>query len=364
VGDAPIDAPADAVNCPGAYAAPGPLFGASVAISDPANQAFTPSIAVNNGVVVVAWHDFPAGTGTSRVVTAAIVGGCVGPIEPVPETLANPKRVTIAATASGFVLAYDVLNGLAVRTIALDANGHAVGSPVTLSASGLAGAIPHVAAHGDDVVFAWTDGTAHYFARQGPVETVAATPVGTTLQSTGLLNYPSIALASNGTATIGYRDGGTSAINWDILLVSRPTGGVFSAPVDVSNSPGMDSDSVALATEANDTLDIVWCEQDPAHVNNFETEHASRTAGVVSSPARFGVQGTQTWSPAVVGGFDAVWSTGGASGGPLWLAQNGAPQAILPADQGAAPALAHDASLHLAFETSVSPRQIRYAIQR
>src|SRR5262245_38308921 len=97
--DAPpaVDAPPDAP----------PTFSAPITISDPANMSFVPAIAWRAGKVVVAWHDFPAGGGMSRVVTTTIVNGVPGPITPIADTAVGPKRPTLAATTSGFVLAYD-----------------------------------------------------------------------------------------------------------------------------------------------------------------------------------------------------------------------------------------------------------------
>jgi hypothetical protein len=357
----PPDAPPDAYV---------PMWSAPVTLSDPANQSFSPVIASRAGRVVVAWHDFPAG-GASRVVTATINGGTIGPIVPIADTLTGPKRASLAATTSGFVLAWDAQDtggNLAVRAIELDADGGAIGSPVTISAANAAAEEPRVAAHRDDEAFAWTDGTAHFFARRGPVETVAATPVGTTLLSMGLLSFPRIAVASTGDLLLAYRDGGATASDWDVLLVTRATGGSFGAPANVSQSPGLLSDDISLAIEPDDTLELVWVDQNPIDVNAFEVVHATRSpTGSLTSPAPFGVQDTMTWTPAAIPGNTAVWHTGGGAGGDLFLAESGgAPAQILPGEQGGMPALARDDSgaLHLVYTTTTTPRQIRYAVRR
>jgi hypothetical protein len=347
-----------------------PSFGAPVTLSDPANQSFVPVIAARAGRVVIAWHDFPAGGGESRVVTRTSIDGTLGPIVPIVETLAGPKRPTLAATASGFVLAWDAVDaGTAViRSVDLDADGHAIGAPITISAAGVAGSFVRVAAHGDDVAWAWTDGSAHFFARRGPVETVAAKPVGTTLLAGGLLNFPRIAITSTGVLLLAYRDGGAQPADWDVLLVIRQIGGTFQGPLNVSRSTGLLSDDISLAIEPDDTLDLVWVDQNPDNVNAFEVDHATRDgAGLISVPTVFGTQGMMTWTPSVVPGLSAVWHSGGSAGGDLWLATaGGAPQPILPGEQGGSVALARaeDDSLHFAYGTLGTPRQVRYAVQQ
>src|SRR5690349_15926508 len=146
-------------------ASPLPVFGAPATLSDLANASFSPAIAARGTTVVVAWHDFPPAG--SRVVTLAIANGVPGPIEPVPDAFTGGKRPSLAVTTNGFVLAYEATDPTGpttvIRTIDLDADGHAIGSPTTVSAAGAPSAVAKVAAHGDDVAFAWTDGTAHYF---------------------------------------------------------------------------------------------------------------------------------------------------------------------------------------------------------
>lgn len=349
-------------------ATPPPRFGAPTTLSDLANASFSPAIAARGNVVVVAWHDFPPAG--SRVVTLAIAGGVVGSIEPLPDTFTGGKRPSLAVTTDGFVLAYEATDPAGpttvIRTIDLDADGHAIGSPTTVSAAGAPGVVARVAAHGDDVAFAWTDGTAHYFARRGPVETVAATPVGTTLLSGGQLNFPRIALTSTGELLLAYRDGGTETTDWDVLLVAKPPGAPFGAPVDVSNTPGLLSDDISLAVEPDDTLDLVWVDQDPIDVNSFEVDHATRTAtGTVSSPPdRFGAQGLWAWTPSAIAGPTAVWHTGAGAGGQLWLAvDGGAPTPILDTETGAMVALTRDAAgtLHLVYVRPTTPRQLAYS---
>jgi len=367
-GDGPDGPRADATTDASRPDAAPPMFGAAVTLSDPANGSFLPAIATRAGRVVVAWHDFPmGGTPPSRIVTTTIIDGVPGPLAIVPEPLLDPKRPTLAATTAGFVLAWDATDAgvPSIRTIDLDADGAAIGTPVTISAAGVTGLAPRVAALGDDVAWAWTDGTTHYFARRGPVETVAATPVGTTLISTGLLNFPRIAVTGAGELLLAYRDGGVDAIDWEVLLEIKPVGSAFAGPLDISRSPGLLSDDISLAVEPDDTLDVVWVDQDPIDVNTFEVSHATRDpAGLIAAPVRFGTQGAWAWTPSAIPGMTAAWHTGAGAGGDLWLAEaGGAPSPILPGEQGAMVALTRDdgGALHLVYVTPSMPRAVRYA---
>src|SRR6185295_18514513 len=111
---------------------------------------------------------------------------------------------------TGYVVTYTANDGAAdvVRAVRLDIDGAITDGPVTISAPGAGGAIPRVATSGDEEVFAWTDGSAHFFARRGAIETVDATAVGTTLVSGGILNFPRVVLEADGTIDLAYRDGG------------------------------------------------------------------------------------------------------------------------------------------------------------
>jgi hypothetical protein len=135
--------------------------------------------------------------------------------------------------------------------------------------------------------------------------------------------------------------------------------------VNISNTANLLSDDISLALEPDDTLDLVWVDQDPANVNAFEVTHATRSpTGTVSAHDRFGTQGEWAWTPSAIPGMTAAWHTGGGAGGALWLGQDrGEPEAILPAEMGAAVALARDAAgaLHLCYVTPAAPRQVMYA---
>lgn len=355
--DADADAAADAGNA----------FGPPVVISDAKNASFVPVVAARAGGAIVAWHDFPGAD--SRVVYTIVENGVPGPLIPLSvATLTGPKRPSVAVTPSGYVLAYQANDGSSdvVRAVELDAAGAVVSGPTTISAPGAEAAMPLVATNAaGDEAFAWTDGSAHFFAVRGSAETVAATAVGTTLLSGGLLNFPRVAIDDSGTVFLAYRDGGVDTTEWDVLLVARPAGGTFGAPVDVSNSPGMLSDDISLAMEANGALDIAWVDQDPANVNAFEVEYARREpGGAISPPLRYGTQGLWAWAPSITRGAVTAWATGSQAFGPMFLGVPlQAPAPLLAGESGGTVALARDpaGSLHFAYADTATPRQVHYA---
>ena len=364
-GGVPADAGAPSWTCRDT-AAPGAPFGAALLVSDPARASFVPAMAAHGARVLFAWHEFDAAS-VAHVVFALAQEGCVGPMTAVADAYAPARRPAVAATTAGWVVAYEASDGATdvIRAVELDADGSVLAGPDTISTPGLFGDWVDVDARGDDEAFAWTDGSAHYFAMRGPRETVAAGLVGTTLVSTGLLNYPRIALAGDGTLHLAWRDGGVQAIDWDVLVVTRPSGGAFGAPVDVSQSPGYGSDSMDVAVEADGTLDLVWAEQDPADVSAYEATYATRSAaGVWSAPARYGPQGDQIWTPSVAAGLAAVWNTNTAAAGPLYFAPGPEPAMLVFAGtSGRTPvlALSPDGTRHVVFATPGPPAQIFYA---
>jgi hypothetical protein len=365
------DAGPDAATACRAAATAAPGFGEPVALSTAGASAFLPSIATRGSATLIAWHEFVGSA--PRIAYSVAQDGCVGALELLPEPAARALRPKVAATASGWVIAYvaDDGTGSVVRAALLAPDGSVVTGPETIAP----GFTVSVAAAGDDVAYVWFDGAAHRFALRGPSETVAPSPVGTTLVDITLLNLPVAALAPDGTLFVAHRDGGTTAADWDVLLAARPRGGTFGAEADVSSSPGLLSDDISLAVDADGTLEIAWVDQDPIDVNAFEVNHATRApSGALSAPELYGAQGLWSWTPSVTPGGAAAWRTGQGARGPLsFAAPPSGPQAILAPRDAAqlALALAHPGTaaapaasgFELAFTDGASPPVLFYARQ-
>lgn len=348
---------------------PGPDFGIAVPTSDSAAAAFMPAIAAREGAVVIVWQEtLPEG---NRVAYSVVSDGCVGALHHVRDDYANPRRPDVVATASGFVLAYEAREAPRplIRFITLDPAGGLLSPPETISAPGQVGSRVRLAASGEDVVFSWTSATEHYVARRGPVETLAATPVGTVLEAPGLINFPRIGLAADGTIYLVYRDGGPSSVDYEVLLSRREVGGAFSRPINVSETSGLMSDDMDLAVEPDGTVRVVWVEQDKDQPQTFEVVHTTvRPGDRVRRAVRLQALGLAAFMPNVTRGQATVWQVGSVSSGRLFFSPGpGAPvQHILPEYRGAMVAIESDEAgdLHLAFIDVEGGRRLRYAWRR
>jgi hypothetical protein len=342
-------------------------FTNSVVISNPANASFVPVVAARADGALIAWHEF--NNSVPRIAYSVVKNGVPGPLTPLTvETLGPAERPSVTVTPSGYLLAYQVNDGTSdvARAVELDPDGNVTSGPDTISVSGAVADMVHAATNASgQEAFAWTDGNAHYYALRGPNEAVAATPVGTTLQSTGLLNFPRIALDASGNLFLSYRDGPASGSDFDVYLMSRPPNGSFGTPVNVSRSPGLLSDDISLAMESDGTLDLAWVEQNAQNVNAFEVVHTSRTpSGTFATPVRYGTQNVWTWAPSIVPGAISAWATGQTGFGPMYLGMPGvAPEPLLPSQIGEAPWLARDpnGALYLVFTDNGAPSQVHFA---
>ena len=351
-----------------ARAEPGAAFGRPVGLSDPLSTAFMPSAAANGRAVLIAWQETVRGG--SRVAYAVAVDGCVAEVRYVDDELPSPRRPSVAATSSGWVLAYEAQKPPrpVVRSVHLDLEGRVVSAPETISAPGAVASRVRVAARGDDVVYAWTDVVGHHVARRGPVETLPPTAVGERLKSAGLVNFPRLAIDDRGTILLAYRDGGPERTDFEIRLVTTDVGGPLPRPANLSRARGLMSAAVALAMEADGRLRLVWVEQDAQRPDTFEVVHATYTGvGSVAEPTRFATLGQASFKPSVVAGLATVWQVGTVRSGELWFADGpGQPVRILRDTVGGMTALAEDADgdLHLAFVDLSDPPRLRYAWRR
>lgn len=340
-------------------------FGTPMTLSDPLSAAFMPAVAARQSQVLITWQE--TGSKANRVAFAIATGGCVGPVRRVEDPMPNPRRPAAAATASGWVLAYEARDTPRplIRSIRLDWKGEIISGPETVSEPGEVASRVGVAANGDDVVFTWTDVMGHHLARTGPVEELPPTTVGTRLAAAGLVNYPKVAIDGEGTIYLAYRDGGPERTDFEVRLLSRKVGERFSRPVNVSRSRGLMSDDVALAVESDGRLRLVWVEQDAERPETFEVVHATLDRSLtLSEPARFGTLGQASFRPTVVGGLATVWQVGTTRSGRLYFADEALePVQILSQLVGGMAALAEDATgnLHLAFVDTQSPPRLRYA---
>lgn len=346
---------------------PGPAFGPPEALSDPAASASMPALAVRGGQVLIAWQETI--DGSNRVLYALASDGCVGPVTQLRDELPDPRLPAVAATASGFVLAYEAQDPPSplVRFVFLDPEGRVTAAPETLSAPGEIASRIQVAANGDDVVFAWTNVHDHLIARRGPVERLPPTAVGSLIVDPGLINFPRIALGADGTLFLAYRDGGPASTDYEVLLLVREVGESFAEPVNISNTRGQMSDDVALAVEPDGRLRLVWVEQNKERPNFFGVVHATfDRADGSGGVGGFGSRTLQSAKPSVTTGLAAAWQNGLRIGAIYFAPGPSPPERILPDFMSRGLALAGDPaeSLHLVFADDGRPARLRYAWRR
>lgn len=348
--------------------APAPDFASPVAVSSEEATAFTPDVAVRGDAVLLVWQETVQGA--NRVAWARAENGCIGPVRYVEDELANPRRPSVAATASGWVLAYearDVPDPL-IRAVDLDAAATPLGPPETISEPGRVASRVQVEARGDDVVFAWTDAGAHWVARRGSIEELPPTRLASDLEAPGLVNVPSILLDGGGRLYLAYRDGGPERTDYEIQLLVREVGHPFGKPTNVSHSSGLMSDGVTMTAEEDGSVRLVWVEQADERPDAFEVVHATLSPDLeMTEPARFATLGLPSFEPSVTRGLATVWHAGSVRSGLLYFAPGPvAPRRILPGLTAGMTKLATDAAgnLHLAFVESADPPRLRYAWSR
>ncbi|MDX1644245.1 MAG: hypothetical protein R3244_07810, partial [Thermoanaerobaculia bacterium] len=283
-------------------------FAETVRISHPAATAFMPASAERDGTVLLVWQETTRSG--ARVAYARVRQGCIEPAHWIEDPLPNPRRPAVAATASGWVVAYEVQDPPEpiVRAVELDPSGGVVQGPVTVSEPGRVGSRVRLAAFGDDVVFAWTDVANHWIARRGPVEEFSARQVGTELEAPGLVNFPRVLVDGDGRIYLAYRDGGPERTDYEILVVVREVGEEFGEPLNLSRSSGLMSDDVALWLQDDVDVGLVWVEQDDERAETFEVVHATLSSALeIGEPQRFGSLGMASFKPSVTTGFATVW---------------------------------------------------------
>lgn len=327
-----------------------------------------PAMTERDGRVLIAWKETVEGE--NRVLYALVAAGCVGSPRRLADPIPDSRRPAVAAIASGWVLAYEAQcpPKPLIRAVFLDSDGEVMSGPETVSTTGETASRVRLAAQGDDVVFSWTNVHAHFIARRGPVERLLPTPVGSTLVDAGLINFPRVALGSDGTLYVAYRDGGPKSVDYEVLLLVREVGQPFEQAVEVSRSAGRRSDDVAMAIESDDRLRLVWVEQNGKRPDTFEVVHATydREQGI-GDAVRFGTLGLISAKPSVTTGLATAWHAGSVRSGRLFFASGPRPPTrILPDFQGGMVSLVGDpaGALHLAFVDAGEPPRLRYTWRR
>jgi hypothetical protein len=263
---------------------PGGSFGAPVDISATGQNAVNPEIAVGpDGTAAAAWQ---RSNGSNTIIQAAIrpPGGSFGaPVDlsaPGQNAFGNPQ---VAVDPSGAVtVVWSRSNGSdEIVQASTRPPGGSFGAPVNLSATGQDNDRPQVATGPEGtatVVWRRSDGTNTIIqAATRPPGGVFGAPI--TISTIGQdAQAPQIATASDGTATAVWF--GNVGGNFIIQAATRPPGGAFGAPVELS-AIGQNAFNPQIAVGPDGTATVVW---QRSNGSNSIIQAATRPAGASFGP--------------------------------------------------------------------------------
>ena len=290
---------------------PGGTFGAPVDLSATGQGAYNPGVAVSSdGTATVVWD---RSNGTNNMVQAVTrpPGGSFGaPVDlSVAGQDADDPDIGVASDGTATVVwrRYDGSHFVVQATTRQP--GGSFGTPVDLSAADQGAYAPHVAVAPDGataVVWSRYDGTSDIVqAATRPPNGSFGAPVD--LSATGRdADEPQVSLVSGGAATVTWlRSNGTNTV---IQAASRPAGGSFGAPADLS-AAGRDAYGPQVAVAADGTATVVWIR--PNGTNNIAQAVTRPSGGSFGTPVDLSATGGDSYDPHVAvspdGTATAIW---------------------------------------------------------
>lgn len=239
-------------------------FTAPVRLSAAGEDATGPQVAVApDGTTTVAWmRDVGNNDGIVRATTRPPNGGFGEPVDVSPAGYVGPPSLAVGADGTTAV----AWGGSGIQASTRPAAG-AFGPPVQLSpGNGFSPAVT-VDPEGTTTVV-WKQCTnVDTFdqvvqASTKPAGGTFSAPVDLSAAGTTLLDGPEVATAADGTTTVvwsGY-DGTVSSVHTS----TRAAGGVFVAPVTLDADSGTQVPYAQLAVAEDGTTTVVWTDQDPS----------------------------------------------------------------------------------------------------
>ena len=302
---------------------PGGSFSAAGNLSAPGGNAFAPQIvAAADGTTTVAWERVN-GSGNSIVQTSTrTAGGAFGAAADLSAAGQNAlgPRAAVAADGAVTVVWHRTGGGGDSVQASTRAAGGTFGPPLDLSADGLAVQSPAVAVAPEGataVVWTRTAGPAQV------VQTAIRAPGGAFAAAVDVsangftINGPDVAVASDGDVTVVWQQ--QSGLVFRVQASTRPASGSFGAPQPLS--PALFSATGARVVAAADgTETVVWDLADGATrlVQTSTRPHGGGFAGPVDVSGA-GVATTAQLAVSRDGTTDVVWvrNLGGPTGDDL-----------------------------------------------
>ncbi len=278
---------------------PGGSFGAPVNLSTPGQDAFWSRIAISpDGTATAVWY---ASNGSNDIIQTATrpPGGSFGPPVNLSVTGEDARFPELAAATDGTVTVVwerDEGSDRIIQT-ATRPPGGVFGAPVNLSATGQEAEGPQIAIAADGTATAvWSAWDGSMYAVQAstrPPGGVFGSPVDLSFSDQNA-KFPQIATAPDGTATAVFQSNDGSD---DIAqAATRPPGGSFGAPVDLS-ATGDDARDAQIAIAQDGTAHSVWGRWNGSNyiIQSISTAQPSLLLGVAKNGSG---KGTVTSSPA------------------------------------------------------------------
>ena len=302
-----------AVAAPSAWATP--AWVAQPDLTASGDSASVPAVAMNGaGDMVAAWQR-SSGTSLFAQATVRPAGASFSaPLTLGPAGLASFGTPQAAIDGAGnAIVVWQRPDGFTLNTIvqaAIRPAGGSFGEPITLSANGTVSVHPRIAMNAaGNAIVAWehlADQTVVMQATVRPAGGSFAAPVD--VSAAGLQGQPpGVAIDDAGDAIVVWRQ--TTAAGSLAQAASRPAGGLFSPPADLS-ATGQVSGAQVRTNGAGETA-VVWTHVDAA--NNTIVQASTRPpGGAFSVPVDLSVAGRDAIDPQVAldaaGNALAVWS--------------------------------------------------------
>jgi len=308
---------------------PGGSFGTPVDLSAPGQNANSPQITTApDGTATAVWH---RSNGANNIIQAATrpPGGSFGtPVDlSAPGQSAFRAQITTAPDGTATAVWYRSNGANDIIQASTRPPGGSFGAPVDLSAGGQNAEAPQIAIAPDGTA------TVVWYRSNGANDVIQAStrPPGGSfgapvdLSATGQnAVLPQIATAADGTATaVWYRSNGADTI---IQASTRPPGGGFGAPVDLS-ALGQSAFYPQIATAPDGTATAVWRRSDGA--NNIIQAATRPPGGSFGTPVDLSGPGQNASEPQITSAPDGTATA-------VWYRDNGA-QSIIQSASTAQP---------------------------
>ena len=294
---------------------PGGTFGPPVDLSTPGRNAYLPRVAVApDGTTTAVWYrNNPPDRNFVVQASTRPPGGTFGPPVDLSATDHDAYSPQVAVAPDGTTTAVWYGRNGADITFVVQAStrppGGTFGPPVDLSASDQNAFGPQVAAAPDGT-------TTSIWSRNGPVQASTRPPGGTFGPPVDLsasdpgqnATLPQVTIAPNGTTTAVWRRSDPSYTNQIVQASTRPPGGTFGPPVDLS-APSKDVGGPQVAVARDGTATAIWYR---SNGKNVVVQYSARPPGRrFGAPINLSALGQNALDPQVAvapdGTTTAIW---------------------------------------------------------